>query len=537
KTTIISNLHNFNLVFGTESTEQATRSRNIEAQQLFGQAQQVGSPGDVQRVSAFDRGGELYFRGYFGRLNYKLNDRYLLGLSYRRDGSSIFVPDLRWGDFLAVSAGWVLTEESFLQDNEVINFLKLRGSFGQTGNSAISPVATETTYANWGRYGDVGAGDLLSTIGNPSVTWETTDALDIGVDFELYKGRVSGSVGYYQQDVSNMLFQVPVPSSSGIFNSAPTIWDNIGDMQNRGIEIELSTVNIDKQDFSWRSSFNFATNQNEITRLVSDDGELYNVRESPLVSRVGDPIGFFRIARFAGIDAEGGYEMIQEMDLEHFDATGERRPTGNIIPATRSNLQTHLFDETEKSGLPTFFGGFSNTFTYKGLSLNALLTFSGGNYIYDIAARSATQVTGARPFREDLVGNYWTPNNTDAEFPGLSWNRRYDIINDDGTVSANQRFDNQRAGQVHDQFLQKGDFIRLRSLGLSYTLPKNVAKKLAMQNIQVGFMANNLFTITGYDGFDPEVVNLGGNRNLGQGWVGTQLPQLRSYNFNINLSF
>ncbi|MEL7121772.1 MAG: SusC/RagA family TonB-linked outer membrane protein, partial [Bacteroidota bacterium] len=532
-------LHNLNLVVGTESTEQATRSRNIEAQQLFGTAQEIGAPGDIQRVSA-GFGGELFFRGYFGRLNYKYNDRYLLGLSYRRDGSSVFTQDLRWGDFLAVSGGWILSNESFLENNKVINFLKLRASYGQTGNSAISPVATATTYATWGRYGDVGAGDLLASIGNPDVTWETTDALDVGVDFELYEGRVNGSIGYYRQDVSDMLFQVPVPSSSGIFNSNPAIWSNIGDMRNQGIEIELNTVNIDRGDFQWRTGINFATNENEITRLVEDEEEIYNVRENALVSRVGDRIGFFRLARYAGIHPQGGYEMIEEMDLEHFEATGERRPTGNTIPATRANLQRHLFDNTDKSGLPTFFGGVTNSFSYKGLELFTLISFSGGNYIYDVAEQNATRVIGANNFRQDLVDNYWTPDNPNAEFPALSWNRRYDIINDDGSISENQRFDNQRAGQVHDRFLYKGDFIRLRSLGLSYNLPTSIAEKLSMQNIRIGFLANNLLTITGFDGYDPEVANIGGeraDRNLQQGWVGVVLPQMRSYNFNINLTF
>jgi hypothetical protein len=336
-----------------------------------------------------------------------------------------------------------------------------------------------------------------------------------------------------------MLFQVPVPSSSGIWNNNPTIWDNIGDMQNQGFEIELSTVNIDKGDFSWRSNFNFATNQNQITRLVNEGSEIYDVRSNGLVSRVGDPIGFFRLARFAGIDSEGGYPLIEEMDLENFDATGERVPTGNVIPATRSNLQSHLFDNTDKSGLPTFFGGFNNSFSYKGIELSALFTFSGGNWIYDNAKESATSITGARQFRQEVVGNYWTPNNTDAEYPALSWNQRYDVINDDGSISANERFDNQRAGQVTDQFLTRGDFIRLRSLGVSYNLPKSVAKSLSMQNIRVGVMGNNLWTITGFDGYDPEVANLGNaqSRNLEQGWVGVQLPQLQSWNFNINVTF
>lgn len=534
-----SDLHALSLVAGTESTEEGQRFRNIEAQQLFGTQKELNQPGDVQRVSA-GFGGEQYFRGYFGRLNYKFMDRYMVGASYRYDGSSIFTEDLRWGNFLALSAGWVISDEPFLVNNEVINFLKFRGSFGQTGNSAINPLATATTYAAWGRYGDTGAGDLLSTIGNTAVTWETTDAYDVGADFELFEGRISGTVSYYVQDVRDMLFRVPIPSSSGIFNSNPTIWDNVGDMQNRGWELELNTVNIDRGNFQWRMGINFATNENQVTRLTGEDAEIYNVRNNALVTREGDPVGFFRLARYAGVDPEGGYELIEEMDLEQFEATGERVPTGNLIPATRSNLRTHLFDLTDKSSLPTFFGGFNNTFTYKNFSLNALVSFSGGNYIYDVARESSVYVTGARPFREEIVGNYWQNPGDDAEFPALSWNQRYDVINEDGTIEENVRFDPRRAGQAHDKYLQKGDFIRMRALSLFYNLPKSVAQSMRMQNIRIGFRGNNLFTITGYEGYDPEVVNTSGNstdRNLAQGWVGVQLPQLKSYNFSLNVTF
>lgn len=531
-------MHAISLTAGTESTEEGQRRRNVEADQLFGTQQELNTPGQFLRMSN-GFGGEQYFRGYFGRLNYKFMDRYMVGASYRYDGSSIFTEDLRWGNFLALSAGWVVSDEPFLVNNEVINFLKFRGSFGQTGNSAIDQLATATTYAQWGRYGDVGAGDLLSSIGNTAVTWETTDAYDVGADFELFEGRISGTVSYYVQDVRDMLFQVPIPASSGIFSGGPTIWDNIGDMQNRGWEVELNTVNIDRGDFQWRMGVNFATNENQVTRLAGEDSQIYNVNNSALVTREGDQVGFFRLARYAGIHPEGGYELIEEMDLEQFEATGERVPTGNLIPATRSNLQTHLFDMTDKGSLPTFFGGFNNSFTYKNFSLNALISFSGGNYIYDVARENSVYVNGAKPYREEIVGNYWQNPGDDAEFPALSWNQRYDVINEDGTIEENVRFDPQRAGQAHDKYLQSGDFIRMRALSLFYNLPRNVAESLRMQNIRLGFTGNNLFTITGYEGYDPEVVNLGGSadRNLGQGWVGVQLPQIKSYNFSLNVTF
>lgn len=532
----ISKNQDLNLVLGVESTVQAARTRNLEAQGLSGSAKEIGEPSDILRVSA-GVGNERYFRGYFSRLQYKLLDKYLLGLSFRRDGSSIFKEDSRWGNFVAFSGGWILSEEAFMPEIKGLDFLKLKGSFGQTGNSAINALATETTYSGWGRYGDVGAGDILLGIGNDGITWETTDSRDLGVEFSVSEGKVTGNVGYYLQHTSDMLYRVPVPVSTGIFNSAPTIWQNIGDLRNQGWELELeASLNLSK-DFSWRTRLNMTTNINKITRLSGETNEIYNPQRNALVSRIGDRIGFFRLARFGGIHPEGGYELIEEMNLEHFQATGERLATGRLIPATRENLAKHLFDLPKHSGLPTWFGGFSNTFTYKNWQLFALLSFSGGNYIYDRAERNASYATGPIPFREQILGNTWTPDRTDAEFPALRWDNRYDIILEDGSVQAGQRFDRRSSGHTHDKYLYAGDYLRLRSLSLQYSLPKSWVLPLGLQGIKMGLVANNLLTITGYRGIDPEFVNLEGNRNLGQGWNGVQLPQVRSYFFNLDVEF
>lgn len=528
--------HRLNWVAGAESTEQDTRSRNLEAQDLQGPAKEVGTPGDIMRIS-YGNGNERYFRGYFSRMNYKLLDRYLLGLSFRRDGSSIFRQDRRWGNFVALSGGWVLSEEPFMPEIEGLDFLKLKGSFGQTGNSAINALATETTYTGWGRYGDVNAGDLLAGIGNKGITWETTDSWDAGLEFSLFNGRISGTAGFYRQDTRDMLYRVPVPVSTGIFSSSPTIWQNIGDLRNHGWELELNTVNIVNRDFTWRMGVNFSTNHNKVVRLTGEAEEIYSAAGSALVTRVGDRIGFFRLAQYAGIHPEGGYELIREMDLEHFAATGQRIATGRVIPATRENLAIHLFDMTDKSGLPAWFGGVSHNIRYKNWELAALFSFSGGNYIYDFAERNASYVNGYHQIRAQAAENSWTPDNPDADLPALRWNNRYDVLLEDGSTIAGQRFDRRHTGHTHDKYLHPGDYLRLRTLSLHYTLPERLTDRLRMERIRIGLNANNLLTITSYRGIDPEFVNLHGNRNLGQGWNGLQLPQLRSFFFNLDIGF
>jgi TonB-linked SusC/RagA family outer membrane protein len=533
--------HDIGLVAGAESTTQFGSRTEIEAQGLFGSAQQIGSvPEDITRISAFERLGEQYYRGYFARANYKFRDRYLLGGSFRRDGSSIFQSDFRWGNFMAASGGWIVSEEPFLQNSNTITFLKLRASYGETGNSSIDQLAATTGYTGWGRYGDTGAGDLLTRIGNEAITWEVTQTTDVGMEVELFEGRVSGSVAYYNQYIYNLLYQVPVPQSSGIWSSGPRIWDNIGDMRNRGFEVELTTVNIDNQRFSWRTSFNFTTVENELLSLALDADEINNGNNVPLVNRPGAPLSFFRLARYAGIDPVGGYMLIEEVDLERLAETGERVATGNVIPATRDNLQRHLFDFEDRSGLPTFFGGFNNEFRYKGLSLGILFTFSGGNYIYDVAADNATQFNGRSngAIRQEYVGNYWTPDNPDADFVGPNWTQRFDIVDEQGNViEENVRFDRRRGRERTDYWLQKGDFIRLRTLRLAYNLPRSLTDNIGMRNVQVGITGNNIATITGYDGFDPETVNFGGDRNRNQGFVGNVIPQVQTWTFNLNFSF
>ena len=531
--------HEINVVGGFERTTQIQRTRNIEADRLIGTAKEVGTPGNVLRISAGE-GGEIYFQGMFARLNYKFMDRYLLGFSYRYDGSSIFQEDNRFGSFPAVSAGWIISDEAFMSGISFVNFLKVRGSIGQQGNSSIDPNATLTTYATWGRYGNVGAGDLLNTIGNNEVTWETQTATDVAADFELLDSRVSGSIGYYNQKVEDMLYRVPIPQSSGIFANNPTIWGNIGNMRNWGMELQLNAILVDKGDFRWDIGFNLTTNKNTILKLSNEDSQLYNAATNGLVTKVGNSIGFFRLARYAGIHQEGGYELIEEMDVAHFRETGERIPTGNLIPATRTNLNTHLFDNEDKTNLPTYFGGFNTSVAWKGIDFGMNFSYQGGNYIFDNAEFSSTFVgTGTNVLRSSLVDNTWSESNKDADWPKLVWDRRYDVINDDGSISANQRFDNQRNGERHDKFLKKGDFIRLRSIVLGYSLPKEVLSKIGLTRLRVYGMANNLFTITGYDGYDPEVLTLGGSqdRNIQQGWVGIQLPQLRSYSVGINIGF
>lgn len=468
-------------------------------------------------------------------------DKYLLGLSFRRDGSSTFSPELRWGNFLAISAGWILSEEVFMQNLPSISFLKLRGSFGQTGNESIPGNLDVTGFAGDRRYGlqeaGGGVGTRVTNLPSLDITWETTESYDFGLDFGLINDRISGSAVYFQRDVTDLLLQIPLPPSV----QPSSVWGNAGDMQNKGWELNLNTVNISTDNFTWSTNFNFTTVSNKVLRLTPQaDASGKGIINGQTVTRTGDRLGTWFMPDYAGIDPEKGVELIYEIDRDRYDATGETIKTGNLIPATNNNLTNHRYFHEGKTTLPTYFGGFENTFIYKGFDLSVLFSFSGGNYLYDNNEKMNSYAgTGGLLLRKAMLGNTWTPENPDATYPQLRFDHIY-LYDNEGNPSAGTSYSNQNLHQ--SKYLYKGDYIRLRSLQVGYTLPAPVVGKLKMQGIRVFVSGTNLFTWTDFPGWDPEVVtNTGGGQsaNLTQGFIGNNLPlpQLKTYTLGISANF
>jgi TonB-linked SusC/RagA family outer membrane protein len=538
--TTIADIHNFNISAGTESLRSTGFNRFMAGSNLSGTRQWLGNPGLFQAIST-GISGEKYIRGYFTRANYKLMDKYLLGLSFRRDGSSTFSPELRWGNFLAVSAGWILSEEIFMQNLPFISFLKLRGSFGQTGNESIPGNLDVTGFAGDRRYGlqeaGGGVGTRVTNLPSLDITWETTESYDFGLDFGIINDRVSGSAVYFQRDVTDLLLQIPLPPSV----QPSSVWGNAGDMQNKGWELNLNTVNISTDNFTWSTNFNFTTVSNKVLRLTPQaDASGKGIINGQTVTRTGDRLGTWFMPDYAGVDPEKGIELLYEIDRDRYDATGETIKTGNLIPATNNNLTNHRYFHEGKTTLPTYFGGFENTFTYKGFDLSVLFSFSGGNYLYDNNEKMNSYAgTGGLLLRKAMLGNTWTPENPDATYPQLRFDHIY-LYDNEGNPSAGTSYSNQNL--YHSKYLYKGDYIRLRSLQVGYTLPAPVVEKLKMQGIRVFVSGANLFTWTDFPGWDPEVVtNTGGGQsaNLTQGFIGNNLPlpQLKTYTLGISANF
>jgi len=555
--------HSVNLVVGSESEMISTENSYLEGDELTGTHQQLGNPGNVIRKASYF-GGEEYLRGYFGRGSYKFMDRYILGMSFRRDGTSNFIEENRWGTFTALSAGWILSDEAFISNLDMVDLLKLRGSFGQTGNANIPGGLDTPSYKGWMRYGETGqgvsAGTAFSGIAVTDISWETTNSIDYGVDFGLYDNRLQGSLAYYIQNVEDMLLSVPIPNSAGVYGwgDQGSIWGNIGDMKNYGIEFNVSTININRNEFTWSTDFNFTTNHNEILKLSSElDEQGTGITSGRTISRTGGSLGEWYLREFAGIDPDYGYPLIYKADNDNFlrdeegEFTDEKNPnfgkryvdpeTGEyvIIPATAGNMRNNRIIHEGKTGMPTYFGGFDNTLSYKGFSLTFNFSFAGGHYLFDDVTRNLHDIAGRTNVVNNLKELTWSENNKNASLPGLTVDHRYDLYdNEENLVKERENFDT--AGDT-DQYLVKGDYIRLRTLRLNYNFNKNIVDQLRLKGLNAYVSANNLYTWTAeFEGFDPEGSTVGGNaqkRNLSQGVRGVEMPSLTSYNFGINITF
>ncbi len=525
--------HYVNAVAGVERQQRGTPYRNaLGAENLIAADRNIGEVNNFgEDVLVFLSGGGQEFRifSYFGRANYRFKDRYLLGASFRRDGASVFGEQNRYGVFPAVSAGWIISEEDFAQALGPVNFLKLRASYGQTGNPNLPNLVTQDGFTGWPAYGS-GGGIVITRLGNPAITWENISTTDVSLEYGLWENRLSGSVGVYRQDVDDMLLQVPIPQSQGILFGPSSVWENFGQLRNQGLEIAVSTINVDNGDFKWTSSINYTTLTNEIIRLDEGLGLTDNrlgVNNSSTVTRKGGRLAAFFLPEYAGVDPATGYDMIYEIDRDLFLETGETVRTGRIITATEQNVTENRIVHEDKTGLPTFFGGFNNTFSYKGLSLTTQFTFQGGNYIFDNIEIAQTTPGSTGTLRESYLGNYWTPENRDAIYPRPSL--------------ANITRDGQSLSRNHTRYLYRADFARLNFLQLSYNLPTELIGEIGLKAARVFISGNNLFTFTTYGGYDPEVVRLDGDeqtRNLGQGFVGgVQYPQIRTFMGGINITF
>lgn len=478
-------------------------------------------------------GGGKSFNGlasYLFRANYNYDSKYYLGGSVRYDGLSRLPKDTRWGTFWGASAAWRISRENFWAEsaiNDIISDLRIRGSYATIGNQDI-----KGNFPYLGTYGAQKYGNQTAiawnNMGNNNLKWETTETFDIGLDASLFHSRLNVELAYWKKDSKDLVLNVPTAPSLGVPENKFT--QNVGRLSNQGFEITFSGVVIENKDFSWRADLNFSTLKNEVKQLVggADIVGGYNI------IREGESMNAIYGYEYAGVNKENGFPMWYKADgsIVQFDLLNSY-DYKKYDPANPKDLsQSASLDAVNDkkvlgSAIPTWFGGFNNTFTWKGFDMNMFFRFSGGNKIMNATRQDLLNMDFANNGTE-ILDRWQSPEN-----PG---NGIVPIIGyGDGAALNNEQ-------QADSRFVENGAFFKLSTLSIGYTLPAAMIKKVNMSKLRVYVSAQNLFTITGYKGLDPEVftnLNLSTSStfvgNFGVDWNGK--AQQRVFTLGVNIGF
>lgn len=459
------------------------------------------TPSDVSGYTTEDR-----ISSYLARLGYNYNEKYFIEGSYRRDGSSRFDSDVRWGGFYSVGGSWLVSEENFLKDNNTISALKLRASYGELGNNqTLTTVIRDgrivQNYFPYQQLFETGWNELTNTgvvlgaAADPSLTWEKTASTDVGLDFGLFNDRITGSIDYYQKKSVDLIYNKPLPGSTG--NTGVTT--NVGGLKNYGWEFSVDTKNIISKDFIWNSNINVSTNKNEITELTQKSFINGTKRWE-----VGKSLYEFYLQEWAGVDPATGYGMWYK-DVLGTDGkpTGERVTTKVYSEATRY--------DTGKQSLPDFVGGFTNYFRYKNIDLNILFNFSFGSYVYDSTYAS-------------LMGGFESAGRAASIDVLDRWQSPGDITDVPLVLASNNDFNSQST-----RFLYKNDYVRLKALNFGYNFPSSLTEKVHLSKLRLYFQGDNLWTYQSHKGIDPE-------QSIA-GTTDSRSYNLRVFSFGLNLEF
>ena len=506
--------------------------------------------GDSNTAKNSSSVGEYAIESYFGRLNYNFGDRYLLTATLRADGSSSFGPNNRWGYFPSVALAWRASQESFLKDVSWLSNLKLRLGWGLVGNQGAGNYAYGATM---GAVATVwGTGYVQSSYPNADLKWEKTNSWNVGLDLSLFKNRIELIVDAYYKKTDNMLVQATLPSYATGAISAP--WVNVGAMENKGFEFTLNTVNISNKNLTWKTGITFSLNRNKVTSLYTEsatlpgelDGKLYTMTTE------GNPV-----AQFYGYKVKGMFTTEEDFYAKDkngdylLDENGNRKfvalPTGKTVKENEIWYGDYIWEDLNGDGVideqdrtnignphPKFTFGLNNTITWKDFDLTIFINGSVGNKIYNY-----------------LVQENAMPTNNSGMMAICNDYARVELIDPDGERTLNnmhvtnagsakvQRItpynanDNNRQS---DRFVEDGSYLRLKNIALGYNLPRKWLQKIGIESVRVYCNVQNAFTITGYDGYDPEIGSYNQNVKL-TGIDFARYPSQRIYTFGMNVNF
>jgi TonB-linked SusC/RagA family outer membrane protein len=457
---------------------------------------------------------------YLGRVNYTLFKRYLLTGSIRADGSDKFGPNNRWGYFPSGALGWKVSDEKFMKKlKKSISNLKLRLSYGETGNERI-PAYTYLAQLNSTFYAsnnNLVFGLAPTLLANPNLKWEVTNQYNAGIDLGLFKNRITVGADVYKKITTDLLLDAPIPAQSG-YNKQ---WQNIGRIDNNGLEVQISSVNINVNNFTWKTDFNISFNRNEVKDLggasfipVITGGDWQSNVGRVIV---GQPLGLMYGYQFDGIYQTDDFS---NNSAPYIVKQGIPVYSGTAAPGRMKYKDTNndgFINDSDRTVIgdsnPVHFGGINNTFTYKNFDLSVFFQWSYGNDIYNASKVRLNGVEGWMNITEDYFQNHWTPQNPT------------------NTAPAYGSLDNLIASSY---YVEDGSYLRLKTASLGYIIPKKLNDILNIDSLKINIIGNNLLTWTNYTGWDPEV-NF--NNALLPGLDRLAYPRTRNFTFSIKATF
>ena len=555
--------HHFQVMVGHEAQWGNWESLSGTRKNYISDALHSLNVGDASTsTNSGDDGTQWSIESYFGRLNYNMYDRYLLTATLRADGSSSFGPNNHWGWFPSAAVAWRINNESFMKNIGWLSNLKLRLGWGHVGNQSSASYAYGAVMANtataWG------TGYYPGNFANLNLKWESTNSWNLGLDFAALNNRIEFIVDAYHKKTDNLLMQASLPSyvinNDWMGMTAP--WVNTGAIKNKGIEFTLNTVNISNKDWQWRTGATLSINRNELTKLNSEGSTISGTISSNTftLSEIGGPVG-----RFYGYKVIGMFknesDFYQKNDQGEFllDASGNRVPVarpvdteGNLQPIAQNSVWVgdYIFQDVNGDGKiteadrtyignpnPDFTFGLNNVIKYKDFELSFFLNGSVGGDIYNLVRQEHTDTQGYGNKMSD-VANYarlgmYDPNGSAADVTNVYVTNASTASVQRISAAGTSLNDNNR---VSDRFVEDGSYLRLKTLSLAWNLPKRWLNAAKLDWVQVYGNIQNLFTICGYDGYDPEIGAQGQSVIL-QGIDNYRYPSQRIYTVGLKVKF
>jgi len=486
--------------------------------------------GQIEQRSVDSRFSESEIESVFGRANLEWANKYLITATVRRDGASNFAANNKYAIFPSVALGWKVSNENFLIDNPTISNLKLRASYGLTGNQAIGPYQSLSTYRVQPPSAIGGAfGVDLAREANPDLKWETSYQTNVGIDLGFFEDRIQLSADYYNIDTEDLL---AVDRASNFYLGATDldVLRNVGSINNKGIELSLTSNNINSNDFSWTTNLNFARNRNQVVELSSgreliDSGAPgYFSGATTYILREGEPLGQFWGLDYQGVYQGGAIPDGTALTGTSFDGDGNPIPGEPLFAdlPDEEGQSDGVIDDNDRQIIgdpnPDFTLGLTNSFSYKSFDVNIFFQGAVGGDIYNL---TAVQLFNGDSNSVTDILNSWTPQNTDTDIPRA-------VI---------------RGRERSSRFVEDGSYLRLKNIALGYILPNRLVERAGISSARLSISAQNLLTFTNYSGLDPEVSYFGsggessGDANVIQGHDFGNYPNLRSITFGINLQF